>query len=175
MQRFLSEENITLHRDYVRVKRLKYSIIESSVSALKDADIGEIFRMKIDSRDKRDAITLLSEIKLHEIFFSSFSDSPYPRSESVANGYGNEANFLNLLYKEAMALPYGFILVYQLGQRIEVKRTYAFPSALRYTYPSLAIDVCEHAYFMDYGFDKERYLVSLLPYLNIALLSVTDK
>ena len=171
MNRFLSEENINLHRDYVNVKRLKYSIIESSVPALRGAEIQDVYRMKIRERDKRDALDLLSEISAHDVFFSSFSQSQFPRSEMVRAEYGSEANFLNLLYKHAMKLPYGFVLVYLIGGRIKVLSTADFVSALRYELPLLAIDACEHSYFMDYGFDKERYLLSLLPYLDIAKLS----
>ena len=35
------------------------------------------------------------------------------------------------------------------------------------------VDVCEHAYFMDYGYNRERYLLSSLPYLDIAKLSAS--
>ena len=70
-----------------------------------------------------------------------------------------------------MRLPYGFVLVYRFGEKIEVRECTDFVSAQRYAAPALAIDVCEHAYFMDYGFDRERYLVSALPYLNVAELS----
>jgi UDP-N-acetylglucosamine--N-acetylmuramyl-(pentapeptide) pyrophosphoryl-undecaprenol N-acetylglucosamine transferase len=70
---FLSEENIDLHREYVRQKKLKYSIIEGSVPEFKGAEVKDIYRMKISARDKTDAIDLLSEITAHDIFFSSFS------------------------------------------------------------------------------------------------------
>ena len=33
--------------------------------------------------------------------------------------------------------------------------------------PLLAIDLWEHAYFSDYGFDKKRYVKNLLPYINL--------
>ena len=36
--------------------------------------------------------------------------------------------------------------------------------------PRLAIDLCEHAYFIEYGFDKERYLEDLLRHLDLSRL-----
>ena len=172
MKEFLSEENIDLHREYVRQKKLKYSIIEGSVSELCGAEVKDIYRMKISARDKTDAIDLLSEITAHDIFFSSFCDIPYPRSETVAKAYGSEANFLNFLYRLCLKEKYGFVFVYLIGDRIEVKEFYDIENAFRHGTPILAIDVCEHAYFMDYGFDKERYLLSSLPYLDISKLTV---
>ena len=173
MNRFLSEESITRHSDYVRQKRLKYSIIESSVPLLKGSDIGDIYRMKIAPCDKRDAIGLMSEIRLHDVFFSSFGIPAYPRATTVASAYGNEANFLNLIYRKCLALPHGFVLIYLFGDRIEVRECTDFASAFYRHAPALAIDVCEHAYFTDYGFDRERYLISALPYLDLTRLSAT--
>lgn len=37
--------------------------------------------------------------------------------------------------------------------------------------PILAIDVWEHAYWMDHGADKEGYLKALMPYINWPLVS----
>ena len=37
--------------------------------------------------------------------------------------------------------------------------------------PALAIDVSEHAYFLDYGFDKQRYIMAALPFLDLSKLS----
>ena len=34
--------------------------------------------------------------------------------------------------------------------------------------PILAVDICEHVYFLDYGFDKERFLCRFLPYLSLS-------
>jgi superoxide dismutase len=173
MNRFLSEESIALHKEYVRLQRLKYSIIESAVPMLKDADVMDVYRMKMTSRDRRDALDLLSEIKLHELFFSSFSDRIYPRSPLVGSAYGSEADFLNFIYKRALALPHGFVLVYLVGDRIELREVIAPLDAFSSHTPTLALDVCEHVYFTDYGFDKERYLSLALPYLDLARLSVT--
>lgn len=175
MDRFLSEENIALHREYIRTKRLKYSIIEDSVPALKGAELGDIYRMKITEIDRRDSLSLLSEITLHDVFFSSFAQSQYPRSHFIERMYGSEAVFLNLLYKYALGLRYGFILVYVIGGRVRIAESTDFASDLRSGVPLLAIDVCEHSYFMDYGFDKERYLLSLLPYLDISKLSARNE
>ena len=171
MNRFLSDESIALHSDYVRIKRLKYSIIESSVPRLKGAKIKDIYRMRIAPYDKRDALDLLSEIALHELFFASFSKAPYPASQTVRSAYGSEANFLNTIYKMATSLPYGFILVYSLQGRVEIRECTDFKSAYYRSEPVLALDVCEHVYFSDYGFDKERYLSESLPYLDLTRLT----
>lgn len=172
MNHFLSEENIALHREYLRQLRLKYSIFEDSIEGLKGAELRDVYRMKISQRDRSDAINFLSEIKAHEIFFSSFSGEAYPRSDTVRKAYGSEAAFLNQLYRRCLSQRFGFVFVYALKDRIIVEGFDDYEDAFRIGTPTLAIDVCEHVYFMDYGFDKERYLLSSLPYLDISKLTV---
>ena len=170
MNEFLSEENISLHHEYLRQLKLKYSILEDSIDVLKGAELRDVYRMKISQRDRSDAINFLSEIKAHEIFFSSYSGEAYPRSDAVRNMYGSEAAFLNQLYRRCLLQTFGFVFVYALRDRILVEGFTDINNAFRIGTPTLAIDVCEHVYFMDYGFDKDRYLVSSLPYLDISKL-----
>ena len=172
MNEFLSEESIAMHSEYVRGKRLKYSIIESSVMGLHGLSVLDIYRLKMTDRDRRDSISLLTEIRLHEIFFSSFISSRYPHSDMVVRAYGSEASFLNELYRLCLLQHYGFVCVYQRRGKISADGFSDLENAFTHGEPLLAIDVCEHAYFLDYGFDKERYLVSALPYLDIARLSL---
>ena len=161
---FLSEENIALHKEYVRQRRLKYSILEGSVPALCGASVGCVMRLRLDRRDRADALSLLPEIVLHDIFFSSFSDVGYPRSPLLASEYGSEAAYLDGLYRLCINSTHGFLVIEKGGGASVVCD---YPSAFRYADPVLALDLCEHAYFLDYGFDRERYLVSALSYFDL--------
>ena len=167
MNEFLSDENITRHREYIRMQRLKYSIFESSFPELVGADFSRACRVRLKHRDRTDALSLLSNIEMHDIFFSSFSSSPYPRSKRISKQYGSESGFLNEVYGICMGAIFGFIAVYDLKGEVNIRAFERCEEALTFGRPTLAIDVCEHAYFMDYGFDKERYLIGALPYLDI--------
>ena len=166
---FLSEENIALHKEYVRQKRLKYSILQSSFPKLCDADVKELFGMRLSRRDRRDALALLPEIILHDVFFTSFCEEKYERSSLVASLYGSEAAYLNELYKLAKNSSVGFLIIGR-GARFSAVTDYA--DALRYERPLLALDLCEHAYFLDYGFDRERYLVNALSQLDLKKITL---
>ena len=171
MNEFLSEENIALHREYLRTKKLKYSILESSIPKLRDAEVKDVFRMRLDSRDKRDIVLLLPEIKLHDVYFSSFGKTRFPHSALIAKSHGSEAAFLNEVYRSCIATMYGFVCVFLVGDRTVIYGFENYEDVFKFGVPLLAVDVCEHAYFMDYGFDKERYLLSALPYLDITKLN----
>ena len=161
---FLSEESISLHKEYVRQKRLKYSILESYLPELRGASVADLFRLRMGKKDRADALSLLPEIVLHDVFFSSFCEEKNPSSRAIAELYGSEASFLNVLYRLALKHPYGFI---GIGRRASVCVFSGDAEALRYDAPLLAIDLCEHAYFPDYGFDRERYLVEALSHLDL--------
>ena len=165
---FLSEESIALHKEYVRQKRLKYSIIESYLPAIKGAMVSDIPRLGLSKRDRTDVLELLPEIALHEIYFASFSDTRYVRSEAVSRTFGSEAAYLNRLFSLAKNSDRGFLTVGRGGvASVVTNLTDAFING----YPVLAVDLCEHAYFLDYGFDKERYLVSCLSYLDLTKIT----
>lgn len=172
MNTFLSEENIALHSEYQRNIRLKYSIFESSFPMLIGASVRDIMRSGLSSRDKTEAVKLLVERELHNVYFSSFCDLRFSHSPFVADAYGSESAFLNEIFRLAMSLRYGFVLVHSNGENISLSTIGDYENAQRFHRPLLAIDVCEHAYFMDYAFDKERYLMNALPYLDIAKLTV---
>ena len=95
MNEFLSEENISLHREYVRKKQLELSILESSIPGLSGASVADIWHMRLTRRDRQDALALKLETLMHGIFFSSFSGVSHPRSEYVTRSFGSEAAFLN--------------------------------------------------------------------------------
>ena len=164
---FLSEENIALHKEYVRQMRLKYSILESSIPALHGADVLEISRLRLTRRDREDATALLSDIALHDIFFSSFAKEKYARSERISREFGSEAAFLNSLFVLCKNSACGFLTVDKNSRaKVVLDPRDAFCNGS----PMLAIDLFEHAYFLDYGFDRERYLVLCLSYLDLSKL-----
>ena len=174
MNNFLSDENIALHSEYQRNIRLKYSIFESSYPMLVGASMKDILHFRLSSRDKGEVTKLLAEMELHDVYFSSFGNERFPRSVNVADQYGSESAFLNELFRLAMSLRYGFVTVDMNGRNISLSTVCDCENIQRFHRPLLAIDVCEHAYFMDYGFDKERYLLNALPYLDITKLTVAD-
>lgn len=171
MLSFFSDENIEIHKSFERVKKMRYSILEKSIIGIKGKNISEISGQKLKKRDKNDVLLLLSDISLHTIFFASFADNTFTSSDAVRASFGSEASFLNELFVRCMEIDHGFVCVYNINGKISVGGGTDLQRLCLPYLPDLSIDVCEHAYFLDYGFDKERYLRAALPYLDIAKLS----
>ena len=165
---FLSEENIAMHKEYVRQKHLKYSIIESYLPCIKGARVSDVVRLGLKREDRRDVLRLLPEIVLHGVYFSSFSDRRCVRCDAVARSYGSEAAYLNLLFETVKSIETGFLAIYRDGTAL----AFTDPKeAFVRGEPVLAIDLAEHAYFLDYGFDRDRYLGNCLTYLDLTKLT----
>ncbi len=168
MTDFFSEDNIALHKEYLRIKRLKYSIFEKSIRGIKGKDVTDILRMRLDRMEKSEILYLLSEITLHNIFFDSFTDCKYCNVDRSDRKYKSSYDLLNDIYRKAMSVEHGFVTVSLRREGINVCASESYIELLKYEIPVLALDVCEHAYFYDYRFDKEKYLLTALPYINLS-------
>jgi Fe-Mn family superoxide dismutase len=167
---FLSEESIEIHKEYLRSLTLKYSILEKSVNGIKDKSLKEITRQKLKREDKVCVLELLSEMSLHNIFFTSFREKSNNSSKIVSKSFGSEASLLHKLFKMGMDMRYGFLCLYTINDKIQVYASENLTDLVIPVIPLLAIDVCEHAYFLDYRFDKERYLCAALSHLDLSKL-----
>jgi len=166
IRKFLSETALNLHKEHLKKLKLQYSVFEKSKPEIIGKDISEISRLRI--KDKAEIIKLSCDIRCHELFFSSFGTA-YESCVAVRKKYRAEASFLYELYECGRSIDYSFIIIYL--DKEEVRIISGTPEiVLKIPNPMLAIDLYEHSYFLDYGFDKEEYLKNLIPFLNLSKL-----
>ncbi len=166
MKEVLSARAKEMHIEQLRDYKLRLSIFEKSypgVSALPNALLG---RLGLPRSERERLVHLRNIISAHELFFSSFSDNKYNRSELASRQYGDISHLLNSIYRLCMDNYGGFVYIFARGRRIELEHR-SEGDAPSYS-PILAIDNCEHVYFLDYGFDKKAFLTRLLPYLSLS-------
>ncbi len=169
---FLSENSVLKHKDYLRQLKLRYSVLEKSFPNLTACPLKEFAAKKLPYEIKSEAIKKRCEIELHELYFESFADKFYP-SAVVKDMFGSEANFLYQIEAELMEnYSSGFLLVFVNSRN---KLSFQFGNELSDVFlkhtPLLAVDLWEHAYFDDYGFDRKRYLKSALSCLNFGKIN----
>ena len=163
--RFLSEKAISLHKEYIEKEKIRLSFFEKIYPNVNIYDFGCLIRSRC--KEKREIASSLMNIRCHEIFFSSYGGE-YQQSAVIREGFGSESLFLHELYKYASEAKGKFVFISKTSKGIALGAGDEFYLA-KLHFPVLVIDLCEHAYFLDYGFDREKYLKSLLPYLNISL------
>ena len=160
--------------------------------------IPELLRASKANPELTRLTALRASKRLHEIYFSSFGEREYVRCDAARKHFGSETRMLSELYDIAMRLECGFVgvgvnhnktpFLFSVGYSSEGSRgrsIFAYPPTFARTkvyhrlYPAelfaigepvLAVDLCEHAYFDGYTFDKERYISSALATLSIDVL-----
>ena len=165
---FVSEEALFLHREYLNTLKLKYSVIEKSIPQIQNMSVRDIVK-KRNLRYKDEIIALRSDILCHELFFDSFSDK-YQSSEAVRKAYRTEASFIYELLEMGKEGNLKFLVVCIEGGVVGVRGLCEASQIMKIANPMLCIDLCEHSYFLDYGFSKEKYLLNLLPHLKLSVL-----
>lgn len=174
MKNFLSEANIKRHLEHLRQTKLRYSIMEKSLLELCGKTPREIVRLNIDRDTKDEALRLLYNIKAHECFFNSFSDRQSRISDGTF-GYLSCEKLLYDLYSEAIGREHCFLFILK-DRHGGCKWTFSDGSdgAFISYQPLLSIDLYEHSYFLDYGFENKLYLRNALAYLNLSALDNRD-
>ncbi len=164
--RFVSERALNLHKDHVKNEKLRLSVFEKTYPELTGKSIKDI--MHTGCKDRAEIARLILNVRSHEIYFSSFGKH-YTQSETVRRQFGSEAAFLYEMQKEMIAAEGKFFFIYVNGRK--VKTRFGDERELLKTCGNvLAVDLSEHSYFLDYGFDKSEYVRKLLPYLDLSAL-----
>ena len=170
MECFLSKNNILRHKEHIKTVRSKLSIIEKSCPEITNINIDALERMRIDRNIKAEVIYLHKYISAHELFFDSFSAN-VGKCTKLKVAICSKERFLYEILEKAKESDGGFAFVYINKRQIpcidiskDLVKTFS-----AYT-PILALDLCEHAYFTDYGFDLEKYIKNALVYFNLNVI-----
>lgn len=170
---FLSERNVELHREYLNNLILKYRIFEKSYPELVGVRLDGIHKAKIPYYEREEAEKLLSEIEVHKIFFSSFGKRNL-RSERIKREFGSESQFLYQLLTECRKADTGFLLIYEDNGKISFYTGSEYGKILKHKRVKLALDLCEHAYFYDYGFNRDSYISAAISFFDFDNIEKSD-
>ena len=164
--RFLSERNIEMHREYLNTLVLKYNIFLKSYPELVGRDIKGILKSSIPLSERAEAEKLYSEIIAHKLYFSSFSERNLS-SDRIKKEYGSVASFLYFVAEECKKADKGFLFICDDGKALSVITAERCENVFRTKKAVLALDLCEHAYFYDYGFERERYVLNAISHFDL--------
>ena len=165
---FLSEESVFEHKAYLANLKLKYSILEKSIPSVKGRTLEEIYKLRLSKAERRELTELYCEIRLHELFFTSFSEHRGIPSQYIEKKYSGCAAFLHELSTEAKRLSFGFVCYCVSHKEGVVISSRNYEEIFACGEPIIAIDVFEHAYFRDFGFDKGSYIRAALSALDLS-------
>ena len=142
---FISQESLALHKEHLSSLRAQKGLCTSV----------------------REAERIEKNVLAHELYFSSFRRErvPCPR---IKEGYHSENRFCFALMEYAGSLQNVFLFIYPMVHFPYV----GFDTNEKHLSRAvLAVDLWEHAYFLDYGFDRESYLRAALSHLDFSKLA----
>ena len=172
---FVSEENYAKHKAEVEKRRLRLHVLEKSCPEAPRLDAAGIMRRQRRIPDAVSMASLRADVDLHRLYFDSFSERVMIPSTAARSFFGSEAALLSSMLREGMKLAYGFVcLVRDKRGVLSVRAASDILEMYNGAVPMLAVDLCEHAYYADYGFDKERYLKAALPHLRLNVLDTNQ-
>lgn len=168
---FLSDEGERRHKEYVEGLKRRLNFLYKSCEELRCADVKVLKRIGGSSRGTAcEVLALRAEILLHGVYFSSFSGREYPPSRTANESFGSGLGLLNELKRAALSKGVAFVGVFWRDGRLRVFSVRTPEEIFGVGEPILAIDMSEHAYFLEFGFMKEDYLARALAYLNLSML-----
>ena len=160
MRMFLSMENITKHKDHLKKMRSKLSLINKCYSDYKD----------MDSYTKKEVEYLRKYILSHELFFNSFKTTSGV-CKKIKGYFTSKERLLYDISEMVKNYSFGFLFIYADKKKIP-RISYSFDLREPFSLydPILAIDLFEHVYFADYGFNKDDFVKNALKYLDLDAL-----
>ena len=166
MESFLSKENIKLHLSHLNDLKLKYSILEKSCPILHKKRYSDVYSMKLSREVKQEALELLYKIEAHEIYFSSFCEKNQ-RCDFLRKYFPSKEAFLYEIFLLAKTSKSDFLFISTVKKG---KPVISFEEDTLMFNPLLVLDLAEHSYFGDYGFDREEYIRRAISVLDLAKL-----
>ena len=169
LRTFLTEENINLHKRYLEALKLSHSINEKSMPNIAGMSPREVMRCSIPTAVRNEVVANLLDIRAHELYFSSFCHRR-KRVDAIRRYYSSEEAFLYDAFLLARGEKFGFLVFYTDTRGVPKFTVTEDCSSLLRIPARLAVDLYEHSYFLDYGFEREKYLRAALEHLDIERL-----
>ncbi len=162
---FIDEAAYAQHTAYARQLAAREQLLRRG-RVSDERSLFELYRHRTRA-DTRPLYEIRVEAMSHELYFSSFC--VYPSiSDTFCRTYGGLTSFFHRLCEQAMAARAFLYIGTERGTLITSDDIGVF--LRKKQWPLLCIDVCEHAYFSDYGFERTAYVKAAVGHLDVARL-----
>lgn len=119
----------------------------------------------------------LDGVKLHELYFENFtggSNTPHgPVLNALINQFSSYDNFVSYLTDTGLSMRgWAILIIDSIDNKFHIIGSDAHDNgAVWLSYPILVMDVYEHAYFMDFGTDRKKYISTFIKNINWDILN----
>jgi superoxide dismutase, Fe-Mn family len=127
---------------------------------------------------KRGETYSLDGVKLHELYFENMTggnNSPNgPILDAIIDEFSSYNNFISYLTNVGLSIR-GWVVVSidSIDNKIHIIGSDSHDNgAVWMSYPLLVMDVYEHAYFIDFGTDRKKYISTFVKNINWNILNI---
>lgn len=119
----------------------------------------------------------LNGVKLHNLYFENMtggSNTPYgPIFNAITSQFSSYNDFISYLTNVGLSMRgWAVLSIDLLDNRLHIIGSDSHDTgAVWLSYPILIMDVYEHAYFMDFGTDKKKYISTFIENINWRILN----
>ncbi|MFT5871986.1 MAG: Fe-Mn family superoxide dismutase [Clostridium sp.] len=119
----------------------------------------------------------LNGVKLHNIYFKNMTGgitTPYgPIFNAITNEFSSYDNFISYLTNVALSMRGWVVLsIDSIDNKLHIIGSDLHDTgSVWLSHPILVMDVYEHAYFMDFGTDKKKYISTFIENINWNILN----
>jgi Fe-Mn family superoxide dismutase len=119
----------------------------------------------------------LDGVKLHSLYFENMtggSTTPYgPILDAINNQFSSYDNFISYLTNVGLSMRgWTTLSIDSIDNKLHIIGSDLHDTgAVWLSYPVLTMDVYEHAYFMDFGTDKKKYISTFIENINWKVLN----
>lgn len=132
---------------------------------------------EFDSKIKEDLLFNLGGVLNHNLYWKSIGEKTNPTGlleNEINNVFGSFDNLFNELKTSALKIKgsgYVFLIIDRLGNLDIVNKSNQDTPLLDGSIPLLNIDMWEHAYYLNYEYDKSKYLDNIKEIMNFEYAS----
>jgi superoxide dismutase, Fe-Mn family len=127
---------------------------------------------------KRGETCSLDGVKLHELYFENMTggnNAPNgPILDAIIDEFSSYNNFISYLTNVGLSIR-GWVVVSidSIDNKIHIIGSDSHDNgAVWMSYPLLVMDVYEHAYFIDFGTDRKKYISTFVKNINWNILNI---
>jgi superoxide dismutase, Fe-Mn family len=119
----------------------------------------------------------LDGVKLHELYFENMtggSNTPNgPILDAIINQFSSYDNFISYLTNVGLSMRgWAVLSIDSIDNKLHIIGSDLHDTgAVWLSYPLLVMDLYEHAYFMDFGTDRKKYISTFIQNINWNVLN----
>lgn len=182
LEPYISDKTLSIHYTnyYLKyLKNLNNILSKYNFNYTKEEIFKNIDKYNINDRDE--IIYNLGGVLNHELYFNSISDlknnKPIKSIEKAINSnFGNYENFKKQFKLEAHKLTgsgYTFLVINKNGNLQIINMSNQESPYLYDMIPIIALDMWEHAYYLDYQSNKDKYIDTFFEIIDFNKINST--